>query len=48
MASPQRERRGAVAEGLTVLLSVPVPEPVDEGEGVSLAEFDTEIDTELL
>jgi len=46
MPSPQRERRGAVAEGLTVLLSVAVPEPVDEGEGVG--EFDREIDTELL
>jgi hypothetical protein len=37
-----------VVEGLTLLLSVAVPEPLVEGEGVSLGEFDTEMETELL
>jgi hypothetical protein len=43
MPSPQRDSKGAVVEGLTLLLPEAVPEVVTEGEGVSLGEFDTEL-----
>jgi len=48
MPSPHLDSKGAVTDGLTLLLPEPVPEVVEEGEGVSLGEFDTVMDTELL